>query len=369
MPGALPSTLFSSPCHRNLKESHTAASYLNPACVWLEPTSRILGCHTALDGTAIDAHVLLLQAQLWQTLPLSDVDLGMDKIHTAKHMRKVLPQSLSDIMEDSDNVLSPQQTAATQLKGRGKRSCKTKGSVQEAADKIRAKARANRKARAEGQDEHRLHSTLAKQIEKTSKDQVNSLQLSPPKENRTSQSPFSQVESDMDNLGQVATNIRDSEMPGCSYWSNPIPMAHSLPGPIQNQHTKTEGQLMPLVVQQWFTQLIGQGMIGGFQMTNTMQADSRVDSLHRRKHFHPPGLTLRTRTCSPATSEDEHSNCLVEEGEIDSLSEEETEPEIKYQAQEKHCVKYPPTKIQDTGNFPWALQVDCPTSALAPHPT
>uniref|UniRef100_A0A2D4EVF9 Uncharacterized protein n=1 Tax=Micrurus corallinus TaxID=54390 RepID=A0A2D4EVF9_MICCO len=54
---------------------------LNPACVWLEPTSRILSRHTALDGTAIDAHVLLLQAQLWQTLPLGDVDLGMDKIH------------------------------------------------------------------------------------------------------------------------------------------------------------------------------------------------------------------------------------------------------------------------------------------------
>ncbi|KAG8140364.1 hypothetical protein E2320_003058 [Naja naja] len=125
----------------------------------------------------------------------------------------------------------------------------------------------------------------------------------------------------MDNLGQVATKIQDSEMPGCSYWSNPVAMAHSLPGPIQNQHTKTEGQLMPLVVQQWFTQLIGQGMRGGFQMTIPMQADSRVNS-------NPPGLTLRTSTCSPATSEDEHSDCLVEEGEIDSLSEEETEPEV-----------------------------------------
>ncbi|KAG8124863.1 hypothetical protein E2320_022310 [Naja naja] len=229
-------------------------------------------------------------------------------------------------MEDSANVLSPQQTAATQPKGRGKRSCKTKGSVQEAADKIRAKARVNRKTGADGQAEHRLHSTLAKQIEKTSKDQVNSLRLSPP--NCTSQSLFSQVESDMDNLGQVATNIQDSGMPGCSYWSNPILMAHSLPGPVQTQHTKTEDQLMPLVVQQWFTQLIGQGMMGGFQMTNAMQADSRVDSLHCRKHSHPPGLTLRTRTCSPATSEDEHSDCLVEEGEIDSLSEEEIEPEV-----------------------------------------
>ncbi|KAG8134619.1 hypothetical protein E2320_007719, partial [Naja naja] len=47
----------------------------------------------------------------------------------------------------------------------------------------------------------------------------------------------------MDNLGQVATNIQDSEMPGCSYWSNPVPMAHSLPGPVQTQHTKTEGLL------------------------------------------------------------------------------------------------------------------------------
>ncbi|KAG8131074.1 hypothetical protein E2320_017605, partial [Naja naja] len=225
---------------------------------------------------------------------------------------------LSDIMEDSDNVLSPQQTTATRLKGRGKRSCKTKGLVQEAAEKIRAKARANRKTRAEGQDEQRLHSTLAKQIEKTSKDQLNSLQLSPPTENCTSQSPSSQVESDMDNLGQVTTNIQDSEMPGCSYWSNPVPMVDSLPGPIQNQHTKT-GQLMPLVAQQWFTQLIGQGMRGGFQMTNPMQAD-RVDSIIENIPI------LLDWPLEP--EHDEHSDCLVEEGEIDSLSEEETEPEV-----------------------------------------
>lgn len=90
MPGALLSTLLSSPCHRFLgQKTHTAASsYLNPARVWLESTSRILSRHTALDSTAIDAHILLLQAQLWQALPLGDVDLGMDKIHTAKHIRE-----------------------------------------------------------------------------------------------------------------------------------------------------------------------------------------------------------------------------------------------------------------------------------------
>lgn len=92
MPGALLYTLLSSPCHRFWgQKTHTAASsYLNPARVWLEPTSRILGRHATLDGTAVDAHILLLQAQLWQALPLRDVDLGMDKINTAKHMRAQL---------------------------------------------------------------------------------------------------------------------------------------------------------------------------------------------------------------------------------------------------------------------------------------
>lgn len=85
MPGALLSTvIFSMPQIFGTKTNTAASSYLNPARVWLEPTSRILGRHTALDGTAIDAHILLLQAQLWQALPLGDVDLGMDKIHTAK---------------------------------------------------------------------------------------------------------------------------------------------------------------------------------------------------------------------------------------------------------------------------------------------
>lgn len=76
-----------------LQESHTAAPYLNPACVGLEPTGGILGRHAALDGAAVEAHILLLQAQLWQTLPLGDVDLGMDKIHTAKHRREQLRPS------------------------------------------------------------------------------------------------------------------------------------------------------------------------------------------------------------------------------------------------------------------------------------
>ncbi|KAG8130890.1 hypothetical protein E2320_017442 [Naja naja] len=202
-------------------------------------------------------------------------------------------------MEKSSSTLSPQQIASTQQKGRGKRTCKTKGSVQEAADKIRARARANRKTKADEQAERRLHNALVKQVEKNSKEQVKSLQLSPPKEDHTNQSILSQVGSDIGNLDQVVTNMQDSEMPGCSYWSNPVSMAHPLPRPVQMQHTETGRQLMPLVVQQWFMQLIGQGLMGGLQTNKPLQAESR-----------------------------RMNNYSIEEGEIESLSEEETEPEI-----------------------------------------
>lgn len=57
--------------------------YLDAARVRLEAARRVLGGDPALDGTAIDADVLLPQAQVVQAPALSHVDLGMDQVHTA----------------------------------------------------------------------------------------------------------------------------------------------------------------------------------------------------------------------------------------------------------------------------------------------
>ncbi|KAG8126453.1 hypothetical protein E2320_021522, partial [Naja naja] len=75
-------------------------------------------------------------------------------------------------------------------KGRGKRACKFKGmssrsgdSVKEAADKIRAKARATRRSKANEKTERRLHKALVRQVENNTKEQEKLLHLNLPMEN------------------------------------------------------------------------------------------------------------------------------------------------------------------------------------------
>lgn len=69
---------------QNLKLLFRTFTYLNAARVRLEAACRVLGCDSALDGAAIDADVLLPQAQVRQAPALSHVDLCMDQVHTAE---------------------------------------------------------------------------------------------------------------------------------------------------------------------------------------------------------------------------------------------------------------------------------------------
>ncbi|ETE58400.1 AT-rich interactive domain-containing protein 2, partial [Ophiophagus hannah] len=92
------------------------------------------------------------------------------------------------------------------------------------------------------------------------------------------------------------------------------------------QQAGTGGQLMPLEVQQWFTQLISQGMMGGTQLRQPVQVDSSIDFSHCCKHHHPPKQSVLLQPYSPVSLEEEKSDYSVEEGEIETLSEEETEP-------------------------------------------
>lgn len=57
--------------------------YLNAAGVRLEAARGVLSGDPALDGTAVDADVLLPQAQVRQAPALGHMDLGVDQVHTA----------------------------------------------------------------------------------------------------------------------------------------------------------------------------------------------------------------------------------------------------------------------------------------------
>ena len=58
-------------------------AYLDAAGVGLEAARGVLSGDPALDGAAVDADVLLPEAQVRQAPALSHVDLGMDQVHTA----------------------------------------------------------------------------------------------------------------------------------------------------------------------------------------------------------------------------------------------------------------------------------------------
>lgn len=62
-------------------------AYLDAASVRLEAARGVLRGDPALDGAAIDADVLLPQAQVGQAPALSHVDLGVDQVHTAGRRR------------------------------------------------------------------------------------------------------------------------------------------------------------------------------------------------------------------------------------------------------------------------------------------
>ncbi|ETE71372.1 Src kinase-associated phosphoprotein 1, partial [Ophiophagus hannah] len=73
-----------------------------------------------------------------------------------------------------------------------------------------------------------------------------------------------------------------AEIPGCSHWGVPTPMVPGFPPPLvpMYQQARTGGmvpnpalalgaQLMPIAMQQWFTQMIRQGLMGGTQQAIT----------------------------------------------------------------------------------------------------
>lgn len=58
-----------------------AGTHLYAASVGLETACGVLGGDAALDGAAVDADVLLPQAQVRQAAALGHVDLGMHQVH------------------------------------------------------------------------------------------------------------------------------------------------------------------------------------------------------------------------------------------------------------------------------------------------
>lgn len=58
-----------------------AGTHLYAASVGLETACGVLGGDAALDGTAIDADVLLPKAQVRQAAALGHMDLGMHQVH------------------------------------------------------------------------------------------------------------------------------------------------------------------------------------------------------------------------------------------------------------------------------------------------
>lgn len=69
--------------HRGRRWAGGKKPYLDAASVGLEAARGVLGGDPALDGTAVDADVLLPQAQVGQAPALGHVDLGVDQVHTA----------------------------------------------------------------------------------------------------------------------------------------------------------------------------------------------------------------------------------------------------------------------------------------------
>ena len=63
-------------------------AYLDPAGVWLEASGRVLGGHSALDGTAVHPDLVLLEAQLRQAAALTHMQLGMHQVHAVGERRE-----------------------------------------------------------------------------------------------------------------------------------------------------------------------------------------------------------------------------------------------------------------------------------------
>lgn len=63
-------------------------SYLDPSCVGLETSGRVLCGHSALDSTAVHSDLVLLEVQLWKTAALAYVQLGMHQVHTVRQKER-----------------------------------------------------------------------------------------------------------------------------------------------------------------------------------------------------------------------------------------------------------------------------------------
>ncbi|KAG8127967.1 hypothetical protein E2320_014848 [Naja naja] len=138
-----------------------------------------------------------------------------------------------------------------------------------------------------------------------------------------------------DNLFKLKSESIGSRPLAPPFPPQPVPMqqagaagaaTHTIPD--FNQLQNLGGQLMPIEVQQCFTQLIRQGLTGGTQQDRPpVQVESSLGFTHRSKHHKPPKQSAVLQPYSPVSSEEEQSDYSVEEGEIETLSEEETEPE------------------------------------------
>ncbi|KAG8134722.1 hypothetical protein E2320_007808 [Naja naja] len=148
-----------------------------------------------------------------------------------------------------------------------------------------------------------------------------------------------------ENQGQPISTIQAAEIPGCSPWSIPTPMAPGfpIPAPMYYQagvgspmpYTATQSsqmsnpaiQLMPIEVQQWFTQMFRQGLMAGLQQA-ILPTQTVANPLisHRSKRTTRQSLKQYAVPLdySSVSSEEDQSDYSIEEGEIEDLSEEET---------------------------------------------
>lgn len=69
-------------CSSKHNKTFFNSAYLNPACVRLKTSGRVLGGHPALDGAAVHSDLVLFEAQLWQAAALAHMQLGVHQIHT-----------------------------------------------------------------------------------------------------------------------------------------------------------------------------------------------------------------------------------------------------------------------------------------------
>ncbi|KAG8131864.1 hypothetical protein E2320_009763, partial [Naja naja] len=132
------------------------------------------------------------------------------------------------------------------------------------------------------------------------------------RENQISQLVASHGEgSETENQSQPISNIQTADVPGCSHWGAPNPMVPSFP------------QLSVAMYQQ----IGGAGSNGRNTIYSTHSVTNPVISHHKRTTRQPLKQSVVPLDYSSVSSEEHQSDYSIEEGEIEDLSEYNTEPE------------------------------------------